>query len=92
MCNNYFFFVVAPINGDRNYRDNHSENYNTIRHFLHSKINNLTLVNSWTIGKANDFTIGIDKERFYFPDSYNTEIFQKFVERILEFKKILSDN
>lgn len=90
ILNDYFFFVVAPLNGDRNYKDCNSEKYFDIKKFLHSKINNLSIYNAWTIGKATDFAIGINKEFYFYPQSDNSKAFENLVERILNFREILN--
>ena len=88
---NHFFFCVLRKNNNRKDDVNTNSKFQDIKNELHSKIPNLSQVNPWTIGMANDFVIGIDETSFYYPDTDNTSSFEELVLRIKELKKILNN-
>jgi hypothetical protein len=88
MTNNWFFFCVAKKGGVRDLKNNHKDYYD-IKDFLHSKIEGLTTT-AYSIGKSNNFMIGLNNENFFLPEKDNTEVFERLAKRFLEFKNILS--
>lgn len=88
--NNYFFFCVLRKNGIRKPNVNTLPKFQIIKDFLHSKIQNLTEVNGWTIGKSKDFVIGFCTNDYTDDNEQNNEVLRNLALRILEFKKILN--
>lgn len=88
--NNYFFFCVLRKNGIRKPNVNTLPKFQIIKDFLHSKIQNLTEVNGWTIGKSKDFVIGFSTNDYTDDNEQNTEVLRNLALRISEFKKILN--
>lgn len=91
LIKNHFFFCVLRKNEKRKDNINTNTKYNDIKNELHMKIPNLSQVHGWTLGKANDYVIGIDESSFYYPDVDNSNIFEELVLRIKELKAILNN-
>ena len=53
-------------------------------------IKNLNVVNGWTIGKSNEFTIGLDINYYTEENELNIEALKKLAEKINNFKKLLN--
>ena len=52
---------------------------------------NLNQVNGWTIGKSNDFIIGVDNADYYLPTTDNTEIFDSLAKKLFDLNKLLEN-
>lgn len=89
--NDYFFFCVVKQGKNRGDKMNKLE-FSVIKEYLHNKIPDLIQVNSWTIGKANDFNVGINRNEYYLPTTDNTERFEELADRIFEFKRDLTNS
>jgi hypothetical protein len=87
--NNLFFFCVIRKNDVRIPNVNTDKKFDSIKEYLKKRVLNLNQVNGWTIGKANDFTIGVIREEYYLPSSDNYQVFENFSTRVLEFKRLL---
>ena len=86
--NKLFFFCVVKKDEFRK-SENRLDKFNIIKEYLHSRIKNLTIVNDWTIGKANDFTISINAEDYFLNSSNNKDIYKDLALRIIDLKKSL---
>jgi hypothetical protein len=87
--NNWFFFCVVRKNNVRESNVNTNVKFKSIKEFLHSRIVNLNQVNGWTIGKSNDFIIGVDNADYYLPTTDNTEIFDSLAKKLFDLNKLL---
>ena len=88
--NNYFFFCVLRKNELRKPNVNTLPKFQKIKDFLHSRVENLNVVNGWTIGKSNEFTIGLDINDYTEENELNIEVLKKLAEKINNFKKLLN--
>lgn len=88
--NNYYFFCVLRKNNIRKSNVNTLPKFKNIKDFLHSKIENLTEVNGWTIGKSKDFIIGLSSNDYTTDNEQNSEALKNLALKISEFKKILN--
>ena len=77
-------------NGIRKPNVNTLPKFQEIRDFLHSRVKNLNVVNGWTIGKSNEFTIGLDINYYTEENELNIEALKKLAEKINNFKKLLN--
>jgi len=91
LIKNHFFFCVLRKNDNRKDDVNTNIKFQDIKNYLHSKIPNLSQVNPWTIGMANDYVIGIDETSFFYPETDNSSSFEELVLRIKELKEILNN-
>lgn len=91
LIKNHFFFCVLRKNDNRKDDVNTNIKFQDIKNYLHSKIPNLSQVNLWTIGMANDYVIGIDETSFFYPETDNSSSFEELVLRIKELKEILNN-
>lgn len=89
--NNWFFFCVVRKNHARKSNVNTNIKFKSIKEFLHSRIVNLNQVNGWTIGKSNDFIIGVDNADYYLPTTDNTEIFDSLAKKLFDLNKLLEN-
>ena len=89
--NNWFFFCVVRKNHARESNVNTNIKFKSIKEFLHSRIVNLNQVNGWTIGKSNDFIIGVDNADYYLPTTDNTEIFDSLAKKLFDLNKLLEN-
>ena len=89
--NNWFFFCVVRKNHVRKSNVNTNIKFKSIKEFLHSRIVNLNQVNGWTIGKSNDFIIGVDNADYYLPTTDNTEIFDSLAKKLFDLNKLLEN-
>lgn len=86
--NNYYFFCMVKQNEKRNPKHNNDEIFLDIINTLHSKFENYNLIsNAWTIGKSEDFKIGIDPNNYYYPGIDNTKIYGELIDQIMKIKK-----
>lgn len=89
--NNWFFFCVIRKNDIRKPNVNTNEKFIPVKEYLHKRILNLNQVNGWTIGKADDFRVGVLKEEYYLTNSDNYTVFENLAKRILNFKLLLEE-
>jgi hypothetical protein len=90
LANDHFFFCVVKQAENRNDKINTQPKFTSIKEYLHQRIPNLTQVTNWTIGKANDFIVGIDRETYYLPTTDNTIAFEEVANKIAELKAKLN--
>jgi hypothetical protein len=83
--NNYFFFCLIK----EGIRLKNQKN-NPIKNELDFKIRILE-TKVYTIGIANDFTIGIDKNKYYYPEKDNSEKYLELTSILKEYYKKLND-
>lgn len=86
LANDHFFFCVVKQAENRNANINTQSKFASIKEYLRQRIPNLTQVTNWTIGKANDFIVGIDRETYYLPTTDNTIAFEEVANKIAELK------
>lgn len=91
LSNNKYFFCVLRKGNKRSDKVNRLKKFDDIRNYLISKIPEANIHNKYTLGMANDYKIGIDRENYFYPDSDNTSAFEKVAEKILDFKKRLKE-
>lgn len=83
--NNYFFFCL--IKDGKRLRN---QKNNLISDELVSKIR-IMETKAYTIGISNDFTIGIDKNKYYYPEKDNSERYLELTLILKEYYKKLND-
>lgn len=88
--NDMYFFCVAEEFKNRNDRINNHMQFLGVRKrlqslFLPEKLN----VHSWTLGKANTFTVGVNRENWFLPTTDNKHVFTEVAEKILALKEML---
>lgn len=85
--NNYFFFCILKSGEPRNPKHNNDAIFVNIVNTLHTKFEKYNLINNaWTVGKSEEFVIGINNNSYYYPEKNNIEIYKALVDRIMKIK------
>lgn len=90
LANNHYFFCIVKKNNTRNTNFNTNNKFKIIKDFLHSRVENLNVVNGWTLGKSHEFNIGLDINDYTEENELNIEALKKLAEKINNFKKLLN--
>jgi len=86
MTNNYFFFCVLRKNEKRQDSVNKLPKFEFIKKYLHERVEGLSIYNNWTIGKANNYYIGLNQNEYFLPNKDNSEVYDEFALKILKLK------
>lgn len=90
--NNYYFFCMIAQGEKRNDRHNNDSIFDNIKSALKNEFENYNLTSDgWTIGKSEEFTIGIGADDYYYPETNNYETYENLVNQILDIKKIVDE-
>ena len=71
----------------RNDRHNNDSIFDDIKNTLKNEFASYNLKSDgWTIGKSEKFTIGIEVDKYYYPETNNEEVYKELVESVLKIK------
>ena len=85
--NNYYFFCMIGQGEKRNDRHNNDSIFDDIKNTLKNEFASYNLKSDgWTIGKSEKFTIGIEVDKYYYPETNNEEVYKELVESVLKIK------
>ncbi|QIY83248.1 PD-(D/E)XK nuclease family protein [Chryseobacterium sp. NEB161] len=88
--NNYYFFCMIKQGQNRDQRINNNEIFDDIRNTIHNAFRGYNLEsNGWTIGKSENFKIGIVTDQYFYPETNNDLVYKNLVDSIVRIKNVI---